>query len=151
MKNVQEINKIARKIIAQNTYMTIATMDREPWAAPVFYKTDDKYNFYYASLNDTLHSRNIAKNGRVAFAIFDSRQKEGTGNGVQGCGTAKRLRGQDVSGALRWYRTSFFPCRPETFRKRRYYRLYKITPEHFYILDPDSHIDKRVKVELLKQ
>ncbi|OGD63036.1 hypothetical protein A2160_05320 [Candidatus Beckwithbacteria bacterium RBG_13_42_9] len=144
----QKLHKLARKIIKRNIYMTLATADRRPWASPVFYGTDGQLNFYYASLKDAVHSRNIAKNGQVAFAIFDSHQKEGTGNGVQGYGQAKQLRGLEVLRALRWYHTSFFPHNLETFRKVGYYRLYKITPQEFYVLDPDAKVDKRVAVKL---
>lgn len=139
---------MARDIIRNNIYLTLATATEMPWASPLFYCKDNKFNFYYISLTNSVHSQNIAKNGKVAFAIFDSHQKEGTGNGVQGYGIAKQLKGIEIVDALRYYRTSFIPMNLATLRKVGYYRLYKITPEKFYVLDPEASVDKRVEVKL---
>lgn len=88
-------NEIAKKIIEENIYMTIATSDENgiPWVAPLFYAVDDSYNFYFISQLSSLHSKHILKNPNVAFAIFDSHQKEGSGSGVQGSGKAYLLNG----------------------------------------------------------
>jgi uncharacterized protein YhbP (UPF0306 family) len=143
-----KLQQLAKDIIRNNIYMTLATTDKMPWASPVFYCKDHKFNFYYISLTNSTHAQNIAKNSRVAFAIFDSHQKEGTGIGVQGYGTAKQLKGFEIIEGLRHYRTSFIALNLAALRKAGYYRLYKITPEHFYVLDPDAPVDKRVEVKI---
>jgi len=99
--------EIGRNIIRENSYLTLATADGKPWAAPVFYAVDAKWTFYFISQLDSLHIRHIFKNPLVAFAIFDSHQKEGSGNGVQGLGTARLLNDDELDEAFRWYNTSF--------------------------------------------
>ena len=145
----EELNKVAREIIKNNIYLTLSTTDgNTPWSAPLFYATDDKFIFYYISQMDSLHTKNLIKNPNVAFAIFDSHQKEGTGNGVQGSGKAYLLPENEIEQALKWYHTTFVELKPETFRAPNPYRFFKIIPEHFYVLDPDAKVDKRVEVFL---
>ncbi len=97
---------------------------------------------------DSLHVGHILKNPSVAFAIFDSHQKEGTGNGIQGIGKAYLLRNDELSEALKWYHTTFVEMKPESFTGDAPYRLFKIVPEKFYVLDPEAKVDKRVEVSL---
>lgn len=74
----------AQKIIADNIYMTIATssLDGRPWISPVFFAFDQKYNLFWVSNKDSLHSNLIANNPHVAIVIFDSQAPEGKGDGV---------------------------------------------------------------------
>lgn len=144
----QQRNQLARDIIKSNIYLTLGTTDGEPWVAPVYYCVDDKYNFYFMSQMDSLHSQHILNNPVVAFAIFDSHQKEGTGNGVQGKGRAYLLKEEEWDEALRWYHTTFIELTKEDLANSPYH-FFKIIPETFYILDPDEkHVDKRVEVNL---
>jgi uncharacterized protein YhbP (UPF0306 family) len=140
--------EIARKIVDSNIYMTLATSDDVSWAAPVYYAVDDEYNFYFISRLNTVHSENIFKNGKVSFAIFDSRQKEGSGNGVQGYGTARLISNSEIDQALEWYKSKFLPMKPDTFKSPNPYRFFKLEPKQFYILDPDAKVDKRVEVKI---
>lgn len=144
----QQRNQLARDIIKNNIYLSLATADGEPWVAPVYYCVDDKYNFYFMSQMDSLHTQHILKNPVVAFAIFDSHQKEGTGNGIQGKGKAYLVKEDKIDEALRWYHTTFVELTKEGFANSPY-RFFKIIPEAFYILDPnEKHVDKRVEVFL---
>ena len=104
-----ELNKIAEKIIRNNIYLTLATTDKKgkPWASPVYYKTDDKFNFYFISQTNSVHIKNILKNTNVSFAIFDSRQPAGQGNGVQRLGKVYLLSDKKLKNALKWYKSSF--------------------------------------------
>lgn len=145
----QQRNQFARDIIKNNIYLTLATADGEPWVAPVYYCVDDKYNFYFMSQMDSLHTQHILKNPVVAFAIFDSHQKEGTGNGIQGKGKAYLVKEDEIDEALRWYHTTFVELTKEGLANSPY-NFFKIIPEKFYILDPDEkHVDKRIEVFLV--
>jgi len=144
--NQAQLRALAQRMVKANVYMTLATADKKPWAAPVFYCPDKQGNFYYASQMKSVHSRHILKNHRVAFAIFDSHQPEGTGNGVQGFGRAELVKEPQIAAALRWYKTTYLPMIPDSFRGQAPYRLFKITPRHWYVLDPDAHVDSRVEV-----
>lgn len=143
-------NEIARKIISGNIYMTIATTDKKGnvWAAPLFYAIDHEFNFYFISQLNTLHIQHIMENSTVAFAIFDSQQKEGTGNGVQGSGKVHLLDDSQLSEAFKWYKTTFIEMKPESFMGNAPYRFFRLVPEHFYIQDPDARVDKRIEIFL---
>lgn len=141
--------QFAKDIIKNNIYMTLSTTNGEtPWAAPLFYAVTDNYIFYFISQMDSLHTRHILKNPEVAFAIFDSHQKEGTGNGVQASGKAYQLPDQELPEAFKWYHTTFVKMTPESFTGIAPYRFFKIVPEKFYMLDPHAKVDKRIEVSL---
>ena len=118
-----------------------------PWAAPVYYCVDQQLNFYFSSQIDSLHSQHILKNPSVAFAIFDSHAKEGTGNGVQGSATASVIESTaEIAYSLRYYSSSFVSCALSDFDGSKPYRLFKLTPSRIFVLDPTDPVDKRVEV-----
>jgi uncharacterized protein YhbP (UPF0306 family) len=146
----EELTKICKEIIKTNIYLTLSTTDGKiPWAAPLFYAVSDNYTFYFISQMDSLHTQQLLTNPLVSFAIFDSHQKEGTGNGIQGSGKAYLLPESELDEAFRWYHTTFVPMKKETFTGSAPYRFFKVLPEHFYVLDPTAPTDKRVEVMLL--
>ncbi len=143
----EKLQKLATQIIRDNIYLTLATADGLPWAAPVYYCVDDQYNFYFSSQLDSLHSQHILRNPSVAFAVFDSRAKEGTGNGVQGVGTARLLEQvEELEHALQYYSSSYVSCSVSDFDGSKPYRLFQITTQRLFVLDPDYPVDKRVEV-----
>lgn len=148
--NKIDLNHLARDIIKNNIYLTLATTDgQSPWSAPLFYCIDDKYNFYFISQMDSLHTCHILKNPKVAFSIFDSHAPEGQGVGVQASGKAYLLKNkEEIKDALKHYSTIFIKCVPESFAGSNPYRLFKIIPDKIYVLDPEAKVDKRVEVEL---
>jgi uncharacterized protein YhbP (UPF0306 family) len=143
----EELYKLATTIVLQNIYLTLATADLRPWAAPVYYCVDNQFNFYFSSQPDSVHSQHILRNPSVAFAIFDSHAKEGAGNGVQGIGTARLLeRVEEIEHALQYYSSNFVSCSVSDFDGSKPYRLFQITTEKLFVLDPDQPVDKRVEV-----
>ena len=82
--NKQNLIKVAKKIIEDNIYLTVASSSKngKPWISPLFFAYDKKYNFYWISGKDSLHSKLIRKNSKVAIVIFDSTASEGKGDGV---------------------------------------------------------------------
>ncbi len=146
---MNKLKSTVQDIIKSNIYLTLATSDGKPWAAPLFYCTDSAYNFYFISQMDSLHIHHILNNPYVAFAIFDSMAKEGTGTGVQGSGKVSLLEStEEIEIALNYYHTSFISCTPKDFTGDKPYRLFKLTPDTFYTQDPDADVDKRVKVDM---
>jgi nitroimidazol reductase NimA-like FMN-containing flavoprotein (pyridoxamine 5'-phosphate oxidase superfamily) len=101
----EQPHSAARAIIDDNLYMVLATTgaDGAPWAAPVFYSTDDGRDFYWVSSPDTTHSRNIAHEPRVGIVIFDSRARVGTASprALYLTATAEELTGDQALEALR--------------------------------------------------
>lgn len=62
----------AKYIIENNIFMVIATADSsgKPWVSPVGFTFDDKYNLYWVSYKNALHSKNIKSRPEVAITIF---------------------------------------------------------------------------------
>lgn len=89
-------------ILDSNKYMTLATVDEfgNPWASPVTFVFDEK-NFYFISSDLTRHSKNIAKNPKVSFAIFDSLQSSENAFGLQGAGIAKKMTINEVPASIK--------------------------------------------------
>lgn len=143
-----QIDRTAKEIIRSNRYLTLATKGQRPWAAPVFYCVDESFNMYFISRPDSVHGQHIAQEPAVAFAIFDSHQPEGTGNGVQGSGQAVLLEGEAIKEALQHYSTQFITITPESLAAPAPYRIYKLVPEEVFILDTDQPVDARVRANL---
>lgn len=53
--------------------MTLATSVDKPWVATVYFVNDEDLNLYFVSSTQSKHCRDIAKNSKVACAIYDSR------------------------------------------------------------------------------
>ena len=144
------LNKLARKILKENIYLSLSTCTQNrPWIAPLFYHLGAGNELYFASQPTSIHGAHIAKNPRVAFAIFDSHQREGTGVGIQASGIAKRLENRnEILEAMKYYHTDFFKVTPAKFMGKSKYRLFKITPSTFYLNDPRVKVDRKVEVVL---
>lgn len=145
-----DLNQLAQKILKTNIYLSLSTCAQNtPWIAPVFYHTGKNNELYFASKPTSNHGTHIAKNPKIAFAIFDSHQKEGTGVGIQAAGHAKILDSRSqILEALKYYHTDFFKVTADSFLGKAKYRMYKITPKIFYLNDPRVKTDRRVEVQL---
>jgi len=143
-----KLDTIAKKILQSNIYMTLATVDKNgvPWASPVYYCMDENCNFYFISSPKSRHIRNLKHTNRASFAIFDSHQPEGTGNGIQGSGVVHELANGDLLEGLKHYHTSFFKVVTAMFQGKAFYRMYKLEPRELFVLDPEKNVDARVSV-----
>ncbi len=147
--NQNYLNQKAKDVINSNKYLSLATTDRsKPWIAPVFYCKDGEYNFYFISQPDSLHIQHLKYTNEVAFAIFDSHQEEGQGNGVQGSAKVELLEGDQIQEGLKYYSTSFIEMTVESLKAPSPYRLYKMVPKKTFILDAEADVDKRIEVFL---
>lgn len=153
---------IFKQVIDSSTYLSLATTDGvNPWVNAVFYACDKDYNLYFASYNNSLHVQNILENPNVAVAIFDSHIIPGSGRaqGVQIKATCKRVEKEELPKAIDVLYAKRFPdpkeratrdLSIERFTKDdnegRVDHIYKITPQHFYILDAKAGKDTRVEI-----
>jgi general stress protein 26 len=89
----REPSEVAREIVDDVTYMTIATADADgrPWVSPVWFAHDGYREFIWISRPDARHSENIAARPVVSIVIFDSRVPIDTGQGVYIEATAEQL------------------------------------------------------------
>ena len=150
----------AKRILQESQYMSLSTCDgKTPWVAPIYYWMDDEYDLYFASPTDTLHAQHILKNPAVAVAIFDSRQPEGTGTGVQIEGRASLLDEKEYVKVLELRNKKKYPAEQERAKHpidlAKYQgikRIFKIVSLKFYMPDEDywekQHLDRRIEVPL---
>lgn len=155
----KNLNKLAKKIIKENEYLTLATVDEvgKPWVSIMAYSYDDKYNFYFVSLPSSRHSAHIRKNNSISFSIFDSHQPFGYGVGLQIEGTIKEAEENEYDNIKKVYLERSYPYGNvkndftdslKKLIKDRVYRFYKIKPTVCWINDPNANTDIRVKVNL---
>ncbi len=135
MSSNQFVSK-AKKIITENIYMTIATASKagKPWISPVFFVCDYKYNLYWVSNKDSLHSNLVRKNPQIAIVIFDSSIPEGKGDGVYFEAKGKELTDEkEINKAIALWNQR---AKGEDFKikgieevtKKSVWRVYKATP-----------------------
>ncbi len=143
---------LAKRIIEENSYLTLSTTDdSRPWATVLQYVVDEQFNFYFISSRDSLHAQHIEKNPAVAFAIFDSRQPSGTGEGIQASGTARILAPSEYNQTV----TDYFKILEAIGIAKEKNAIFKVTPEHFFIPDTEfwqkERVDRHIEVALTKR
>ncbi len=81
---MMDAEAIANRIIAANSYLTLATVDEtgDPWSSPVWFAPDGRSQFVWASKPGARHSRNLLTNPSVAITIFDSSKPPGDDSAV---------------------------------------------------------------------
>lgn len=151
----------AKKIIAENIYMTIATAGKnsEPWISPVFFAYDDQYNLYWVSNKEARHSQNIRENSRVAIVTFDTRSPEGEGDGVYfECEAHELVEEGEIVSAIEAYNQR---ATQDEFRVKdidavsgeNLWRIYKAVPKKTSKLSDGEiingqYVDKRIELNL---
>ncbi|MGH8905481.1 MAG: pyridoxamine 5'-phosphate oxidase family protein [Egibacteraceae bacterium] len=147
----------AKEILAEIFYITIATVDGagHPWNTPVYAAYDERFNFYWASWTESVHSRNIRQHPEVFLVVYDSTVPEGTGRGVYIRAKAYELISEhETEEALRHYcgRVSKTPPNPSAFLGSRPRRMYRAVPEQIWMNDlkevDGSIVDIRIDIEL---
>jgi uncharacterized protein YhbP (UPF0306 family) len=156
-----ELADVARRVIDANKYMALGTADEagHPWVSPVWFASEDYWNFHWVSSPDAKHSRNLAAHSEVAIAIFDSSVPVGGAQAVYMKGVAKELTGAELGQGLK-----VFDRVSERDIDRRWglddvqgsalFRLYRATvSEHWLLIagrDPErgSGVDRSERVSL---
>ncbi|MEF3405512.1 pyridoxamine 5'-phosphate oxidase family protein [Agromyces sp. CCNWLW203] len=92
----------ARRLIEQNTYLTLATADTEgrPWASPVWFAARGLSEFYWVSRVVRRHSRNLEARPEVALVVFDSAAPVGRAEAVYVDAVAGQVDDADLTAAL---------------------------------------------------
>lgn len=87
------LDEMARRVIDGNTYMVLGTLDPDgqPRLSPVFYTSARYRDFYWVSVPDSHHSRNLAERPEVRVVIFDSRSRPGESEAVYITATAREV------------------------------------------------------------
>ena len=102
---MDDLDAHARALIDANLYVTLGTADADgtPWVSPVYFATADYAEFYWMSVDDAAHSRNIARRPQVSMVIFDSQVPTFHGRAVYLSATAAELAGRDLDRGLGIY------------------------------------------------
>lgn len=152
----------AGRIIKSTTFMVIATSTRngKPWTTPVFFGYDRKCNLYWISAKNSLHSRLIKENNRVAVSIFS---QDSPKECVYIEGKASEIPKKEMQHAVNViytrhskYNTFGVTGRirtSEDFTGSSPRRLYRLVPEKAWVLAPPEkikghHVDARKEIQL---
>ena len=97
-----ELSDRARSVIDANRYMALGTTDEagHPWVTPVWFASEDYWNFHWVSSPDAKHSQYLATPPEIAIAIFDSSVPVGGAQAVYMKGVAEELTGLELERGL---------------------------------------------------
>lgn len=134
-------------LIKRNRYLVLSSTDgNTPWVAPLEYMTDDDFNFYFFSTEDSRHARDIEMNEKVAIAIFDSDQPEyradlsASLNGVQIEAIARKVPENEYSESIVAAIEALKPPMPP-------YAVYEIRPQSFFLPEISKGVNVRTEVK----
>ena len=136
--------------------MVLGTADDagRPWVSPVYFAVADYRDFYWVSLPDAQHSRNLAGRPEVSIVVFDSGAPIGTGQGVYMSARAEELTGAELERAIQVFsrRGEGHGGRPWTVadvQPPAPHRLYRASATQHWMLDKDAKPgDRRAPVAL---
>lgn len=153
-----KLEAIAKDILDSIFYMTLGTADAngQPWVSPVYYASADYHEFYWISSPEAQHSRNIVLRPQISIVIFDSRIPIGMGQAVYISGVAQEVNESDLVRSLAIYNGRF--QNPSEHEARTIlleqvsgtglYRLYRAVAHEYWMLDRESHPDRRISINL---
>jgi len=150
----------AKRIIKKNFYLSLATCsNNKPWICTLFYAIDKKFNLYFVSRKTSFHVQHLRKKPIVAFTIFDSHQKPGTGVGLQISGKVTKVKNKDFEKVIALLRKKGHPSEnreikhqtiiTQDFLKKNSYEIFQIQPSKIYINDKYSKTDRRFLIRNL--
>ena len=156
--NPQDFRRVARNILDTIVYMTLGTSDENgtPWVSPVYFASAGYKEFYWISSPEAKHSRNIAVRPHVSIVVFDSQIRVGMGQGVYMSALAEEVNSADLGRGLAIYNGRFenpaehgvYIVTQEDVQAPALYRLYRATARQHWVLDRESHPDRRIPVTL---
>jgi nitroimidazol reductase NimA-like FMN-containing flavoprotein (pyridoxamine 5'-phosphate oxidase superfamily) len=144
----------AREIIDGSMYMVLGTADEagRPWVSPVYFAAGGYSDFYWVSLPDAQHSRNLAGRPEVSIVVFDSGVPIGTGQGVYMSARAEELAGEELERGIAVFarRNEEHGGRPwsaDDVRLPAPHRLYRASVDQHWMLDKEARPgDRRTPV-----
>lgn len=141
-----QIKKDIFKFIKMNGIMTLATQSAKgPWVCTVYYGVDDDMNFYIVTDPNSIHGRDMIKNNKVAFNIFDSSQKIfKPKKGLQGSGTVEMVKGIiNVAKALTlWHKQNPGVEKAITLKEVKKFsdtKVWKIVPQYLKFFNKELY------------
>ena len=151
-----DLSQTAREIIDRSLYMVLGTADESgnPWVSPVYFAVSNYTDFYWVSLPDAEHSRNLAARPKISIVVFDSSVPIGTGQGVYMSARAEELTGSELERAIevfsrRGVEHGGKPWTADDVRPPAPHRLFRASATRHWTLDPTAKPgDRRTQVTL---
>lgn len=140
-----DLARTAREIIDRSLYMVLGTADEagRPWVSPVYFAVGDYTDFYWVSLPDARHSRNLAGRPEVSIVVFDSSVPIGTGQGVYMAARAEELTGAELERGIELFSRRSqehggHPWSADDVRPPAPHRLFRASVTQHWTLDPEA-------------
>jgi pyridoxine/pyridoxamine 5'-phosphate oxidase len=97
MPDREALAQVARAVLDRSAYLTLATADADgrPWVSPVWFACEDHRTFWWVSMPDAVHSRNIAERPDVAIVVFDTGVAVGAAQAVYARAVAAQVDDPD--------------------------------------------------------
>ena len=134
------LRKLIEDYLKEAKLMQLATsVGNQPWVCNVWFGFDEGLNIYWISSTTRRHSKEVAKNPKVAAAIVLSHNPEDTPRGLHLEGKAEILTEQkDIDKAISVFAGRIFPREKisEFMESKTHpHRFYKIKPTQFVLFD----------------
>jgi nitroimidazol reductase NimA-like FMN-containing flavoprotein (pyridoxamine 5'-phosphate oxidase superfamily) len=132
----------AQSLLDANRYLILGTADPDgrPWTSPVYFTSAEVRDFYWVSMTDAQHSRNLAGRPQVSIVVFDPTVAPYHGRAVYAVGGARALTGDDVDRGLEVYPgpsdRGGAPITRDEVTGSSPYRLYRATASDLWVLCP---------------
>lgn len=150
---------LARKIIADNRYLTLATIDEsDVWIAPLAYVYDEEAKcFYFYSSKNSVHARHIEKTPNCAVSIYNSMAESADATGLQFKAKVDVVVEAELDKVLAFYFEKAFPQiegrqkwqQPATsFYGTGIQRFFCVRPLNLFHNDVDGLVDCRREISL---
>ena len=144
---------------AHNTLTLATTHDGRPWAASLFFASDDKLNLYFVSDYRTRHAQDIAECDDVVATVNADCGSWADVKGLQITGDVNKVTGLKRVSALRVYLAKFSDVRAlfeaprnpdeETIAERlKAANFYRLTPRWIRLIDNSKWFGYKLEVDL---
>jgi pyridoxine/pyridoxamine 5'-phosphate oxidase len=92
----------ARAVIDSNSYLTLGTADEggRPWVSPVWFAHSGYREFFWVSVPEAQHSRNIETRPDVSIVVFDSQVAPSEATAVYVSARAEELSGDELDSGI---------------------------------------------------
>jgi uncharacterized protein YhbP (UPF0306 family) len=138
-----------RALLGAHSTLTLATVDEDgaPRATPLFYLADEAPRVYWFSSAQSVHSRNCARTGEAAAAVYAETAEWRRIRGVQMRGPARAVRdaGERQRIAALYIERFGLSAAPRLALKRA--TLYCLTPTWIRYLDNARRLGYRFEIE----
>ena len=141
-----------------NTISLATCRDGEPWAASVFFASDEDLNLYFVSDYRTRHARDIGDGGDVVATVNTDCARWSEVKGLQISGFAEPLSGLERMNALRHFLMKFADVKAlfeapkdkdeETIAQRlKAANMYRLRPRWIRLIDNSKRFGYKVEVD----